>query len=187
LAGDDAAGRTDRKPTVDADLQQRFLTSRAVKTTRAALAFPWLLVMLGTGFAACTPIHHRLEPYRDDAEAAHALEERAARMCIGQRGAADQPPHPFTTDGCSMWPNGTWTECCIKHDIAYWCGGSAEDRVRADDAFRQCVSESRSACMGTMMYIGVRVGGVPWLPFPWRWGYGWDGISGYDNFSTGKQ
>jgi hypothetical protein len=23
-------------------------------------------------------------------------------------------------------------------------------------------------------YVGVRVGGPAWMPFPWRWGYGWD-------------
>jgi hypothetical protein len=25
-----------------------------------------------------------------------------------------------------------------------------------------------------LTYVGVRVGGPAWMPFPWRWGYGWD-------------
>lgn len=28
--------------------------------------------------------------------------------------------------------------------------------------------------MGSIMYLGIRIGGSPWLPTPWRWGYGWD-------------
>ena len=30
------------------------------------------------------------------------------------------------------------------------------------------------------MYIGVRIGGPPWYPVPFRWGYGWDWPHGYD-------
>jgi hypothetical protein len=131
--------------------------------------------------SGCTPLRHHLEPYRDDQAAAHALETHASQVCVARRGATDQPPHAFTTDGCSMWPNGTWTQCCVEHDIAYWCGGSAEDREGADSTLRQCVNENRSACLGTMMYLGVRAGGIPWQPFPWRWGYGWTDLHGYDH------
>lgn len=130
--------------------------------------------------AACTPTRHHLQPYSEDVAAANGLEARAARICARQRGTANLPPHPFTTDGCSMWPNGTWTECCVAHDIAYWCGGSSEEREHADEALRQCVAEKRSSTMATMMHVGVRVGGIPWQPFPWRWAYGWSGIRGYD-------
>jgi hypothetical protein len=28
--------------------------------------------------------------------------------------------------------------------------------------------------MSSLFYAAVRVGGTPWLPTPWRWGYGWD-------------
>lgn len=28
--------------------------------------------------------------------------------------------------------------------------------------------------MASVFYSGVRMGGTPWLPTPWRWGYGWD-------------
>jgi hypothetical protein len=28
--------------------------------------------------------------------------------------------------------------------------------------------------IGSLFYAGVRLGGAPWLPTPWRWGYGWE-------------
>jgi len=33
--------------------------------------------------------------------------------------------------------------------------------------------------MAILMYYGVRTGGVPWLPFSWRWGFGQDFPDGY--------
>lgn len=88
------------------------------------------------------------------------------------------PPHPFTTDGCSAWPDDGWVDCCVVHDVAYWCGGSAEDRARADELLESCVA-SVAPRMAPVMWLGVRMGGVPWMPTPWRWGYGWDYPSGY--------
>ena len=40
----------------------------------------------------------------------------------------------FTSDGCSLFLNGTfedpelWKVCCHKHDLAYWRGGTEEER-----------------------------------------------------------
>ena len=84
------------------------------------------------------------------------------------------PEHAFTTDGCSAWPDTESTRpCCIEHDIAYWCGGSAADRRAADDRFRACVRErSGSAWLAAIMRAGVRFGGHPLFPMPYRWGYG---------------
>ena len=92
----------------------------------------------------------------------------------GVEASSDLVYRPFTTDVCSMWPDGTWATCCIEHDIAYWCGGPAEARERADDAFRACMRAEGGPCLSTLSYVGVRVGGPAWMPFPWRWGYGWD-------------
>lgn len=128
---------------------------------------------------ACTPTVHHLEPYRSDPAAAEALEQRAQAVCTRARRAT--PPHHFTTDGCSMWPDDGWVQCCVEHDIAYWCGGSADDRERADAGLRDCVARDHGATLGRMMYLGVRVGGTPWQPFPWRWAYGWACCHGYDS------
>ncbi|HBT84144.1 MAG TPA: hypothetical protein DEB35_12385, partial [Desulfuromonas sp.] len=54
---------------------------------------------------------------------------------------------PFSSDGCSLFPDGTlaertrWCDCCLTHDIAYWQGGSAAEREAADAALRACVRE----------------------------------------------
>lgn len=143
-------------------------------------ARPMALAGLLAACAACTPTRFHLQPYRDDPDAARALVQRAASACADARGPAGLPPHPFTSDGCSVWPDGTWADCCVEHDIAYWCGGTAQARQQADARLRECVAARRTGCLGGLMYAGVRIGGVPWQPFPWRWAYGWDGVRGYD-------
>lgn len=93
--------------------------------------------------------------------------------------------HPFTSDGCSLFPEGTWTQqnlwldCCIAHDRTYWLGGSYLERLEADQALQQCVAAIGEPQIGTLMLAGVRVGGTPFLPTGFRWGYGWDGFRGY--------
>jgi hypothetical protein len=80
----------------------------------------------------------------------------------------------FKSDGCSMVPDGTYYGCCYLHDVAYWPGGTAEARQQADKALRACVLEvTRDEQWAETMYQGVRAGGGPELPTPYRWGYGW--------------
>jgi hypothetical protein len=84
------------------------------------------------------------------------------------------PASAFTTDGCTLFPDGTWQGCCVQHDMLYWCGGSGAERRAADDLLRRCVSDHGGGTLeDTVMYWGVRIGGHPWLPTTWRWGYGW--------------
>lgn len=87
---------------------------------------------------------------------------------------------PFTTDGCSQFPDRLeavgkdWCLCCVAHDRAYWRGGTPEERLQADQALRACVrSASGNADLASQMYAGVRVGGTAYLPTSFRWGYGW--------------
>ncbi|MES2603883.1 MAG: hypothetical protein V4603_03040 [Pseudomonadota bacterium] len=86
---------------------------------------------------------------------------------------------PFTSDGCSIFPDGTpfqqnlWLECCRDHDYAYWKGGTYDERLQADNALRNCVSRVGEPEIAAMMLNGVRIGGGPNLPTPFRWGYGW--------------
>ena len=127
---------------------------------------------------ACTPTVHHLEPYRSDPAAAEALEQRAQAVCTETRGVT--PPHHFTTDGCTLWFDDGLVQCCVEHDIAYWCGGTRADRTHADAVFRRCVSAAHDATFAWMMYLAVRVGGAAWEPFPWRWAYGWEFCHGYD-------
>lgn len=92
---------------------------------------------------------------------------------------------PFTTDGCSMFPDGTfwdqrlWLPCCTAHDLAYWRGGDFMARYAADEALLQCVDELGEPAVAVTMMLGVRVGGSPFWPTPFRWGYGWKQWRGY--------
>ncbi len=86
---------------------------------------------------------------------------------------------PFTSDGCSAFPDGTlqqktlWLSCCTAHDQAYWQGGTYLQRLDADLALRSCVSAIGQKEIALVMLAGVRVGGSPFIPTPFRWGYGW--------------
>ncbi|MEJ2407473.1 MAG: hypothetical protein P8171_25045 [Candidatus Thiodiazotropha sp.] len=96
---------------------------------------------------------------------------------------------PFTTDGCSMFPDGTyqqqslWMECCIRHDIAYWQGGTEAQRLTADEALEACVSQVGEPKIAKLMLAGVRMGGSPYFPTSYRWGYGWPYRRGYEPLS----
>jgi hypothetical protein len=86
---------------------------------------------------------------------------------------------PFTSDGCSSFPDGTpsqqdlWLQCCTAHDRAYWKGGTHAQRLEADLALRSCVAQVDEPEIAAVMLIGVRVGGSPVFPTRFRWGYGW--------------
>lgn len=92
---------------------------------------------------------------------------------------------PFTSDGCSAFPDGTssentlWLSCCRKHDFDYWKGGTFEERVTSDIKLKQCVSEVGEPQVALLMLAGVRIGGTPYLPTSFRWGYGWPYPKGY--------
>lgn len=91
---------------------------------------------------------------------------------------------PFTTDGCSMFPDSAgpldWTHCCVTHDLAYWRGGTAEQRRMADQQLAQCVrQQTQNSQLAQAMYQGVRLGGSPYSLAPYRWGYGWESARFY--------
>lgn len=84
------------------------------------------------------------------------------------------PDKPFTSDGCSLVADLDMWACCLAHDKAYWMGGSRSDRSKADKNFRICIQEtSKYWWLAWIRWLGVRIGGVGWLPTPFRWGYGW--------------
>ncbi len=88
---------------------------------------------------------------------------------------------PFKTDGCSLFTDGDltdrnrWCDCCVRHDIAYWQGGTEQQRLAADKALKACVlKKTGNETFAEMMYKGVRAGGSSVFPNWYRWGYGWD-------------
>lgn len=86
---------------------------------------------------------------------------------------------PFTSDGCSAFPDGTfeqkelWLSCCIQHDYDYWQGGTYQQRLISDQNLQTCVALVGEPEIAALMLAGVRVGGTPYLPTTFRWGYGW--------------
>lgn len=87
----------------------------------------------------------------------------------------------FASDGCSLFPDQSvintddWCRCCFEHDIAYWQGGTEEERLAADIALHECVLKSTGdEALAEMMYQGVRLGGSPYFYNWYRWGYGWN-------------
>lgn len=100
---------------------------------------------------------------------------------------------PFTTDGCSVFPDGDlennskWVECCIRHDYAYWKGGTQAQRETADSELKQCVASLGEDNIAEIMHWGVRFGGEPFYPTWYRWGYGWSYNRGYTALTKDEQ
>ena len=92
----------------------------------------------------------------------------------------DNQKKNFVSDGCTLIPNGDFGLCCADHDKKYWLGGSSVDRKNADGEFRKCVFEiSQNKVLSYGMYSFVRIGGIPYINTPWRWGFGWKFGRGY--------
>lgn len=100
---------------------------------------------------------------------------------------------PFTSDGCSSFPNGTrsentlWLSCCEQHDLAYWQGGTYQQRLDADNELKACVAGVGKPDVALLMLAGVRVGGSPFWPTQFRWGYGWSYFKPYGELSVSEQ
>ncbi|CAN5390343.1 hypothetical protein BH20ACI2_BH20ACI2_17250 [soil metagenome] len=82
-------------------------------------------------------------------------------------------PANFKSDGCSLFPDGNYRECCVEHDKTYLIGGSFKARTAADKELYACVrSKGNGKFLASMIFVGVRIGGVSFLPTPFRWGFG---------------
>lgn len=104
--------------------------------------------------------------------------------CLSAAGSANQLK-PFTTDGCSLWIDGTpqnanlWRHCCVAHDFSYWLGGSKTERKQADEEMLACVKQAQEPLVAEHMYLNVRWGGSPYWMNHYRWGYGWNYFDGF--------
>lgn len=107
--------------------------------------------------------------------------------------AGENTLSPFTSDGCSSFPDGTlsqrklWLKCCTAHDYAYWKGGTYKQRLEADEKLQSCVEQVGEKEIALLMLAGVRVGGTPYLPTPFRWGYGWPYPRLYRNLTEDEE
>ena len=120
-----------------------------------------------------------------------------ALFFISPAGASEL--EPFATDGCSVWIDGPpkhpnlWRHCCVAHDLAYWIGGTKAQRRKADDELKRCIFEAQRPMLASQTtFYGVRMGGGPYWPMSYRWGFGWnywDGkwLRGYKTLTTEEQ
>lgn len=117
----------------------------------------------------------------------------ALSACLLFTSSCAQELSPFTSDGCSAFPDGTietktlWLSCCTAHDLAYWQGGSYAERLQADQDLHNCVAQTGQPKIAELMLTGVRVGGTPFLPTTFRWGYGWSFPRGYKKLTDAEK
>ena len=60
-------------------------------------------------------------------------------------------------------------------------------RMNADLELRACVQSVGEPAIADLMLAGVRVGGSPWWPTTFRWGYGWPYTNGYKELTPDEQ
>lgn len=66
------------------------------------------------------------------------------------------------SDGCTLFPDGSYVSCCDMHDAAY---GALYNRRKADKDLKKCVDACGRPVLAWVIWLGVRLGG--W-PFWWR-------------------
>lgn len=79
------------------------------------------------------------------------------------------------SDICTWFPDGNYEDCCVAHDREYFFGGSWKERWRSDKKLFQCVwskPKFYNKIVAPVMWLGVRVFGVPWLKTKASWGFG---------------
>lgn len=94
---------------------------------------------------------------------------------FGQTANERVMPPEFKSDGCTLFPDGNYRDCCVEHDKSYYFGGSFKERRAADNRLYKCVKSKdgkHNKMVARMMWIGVRVGAVSFLPTRFRWGFG---------------
>lgn len=87
--------------------------------------------------------------------------------------------NPENSDGCSFLSAPyqfltkkplPFRDCCVKHDEAFWYGGSKEEHRAADKRFRECIKKSGFPVTAWILWAIVRVFGSTCSPFPqFRW------------------
>jgi hypothetical protein len=89
---------------------------------------------------------------------------------------------PFYSDGCSRSPDkfsldskdSRLTNCCIRHDISYWLGGTEAEKEVADQELDGCISGHGHKKTGKIYGFFPGKFGGPLSSESFRWGYGWN-------------
>jgi hypothetical protein len=114
-----------------------------------------------------------------------AMQSKATAVLLSKQ--KPPPPKTFTYDGCTLVPEHTieWlldvdlSTACLNHDIAYWLGGTDDERSAADTALRTEISAQGTLIMP---FLGVVMGtvvhyfgdGIIARAVGRQWGHGYD-------------
>ena len=92
------------------------------------------------------------------------------------------PPKPFVYDGCTFFVDSfftsDFTQSCLRHDMAYWRGGTDEERKVADTKLKAEIQ--KEGLFGNIVaypaYLAVRLFGDSFLTrsVNAHWGFGWE-------------
>ncbi|MEQ1604922.1 MAG: hypothetical protein ABL999_08635 [Pyrinomonadaceae bacterium] len=93
---------------------------------------------------------------------------------LADKGDRRKLPENYVSDNCSWFPDGDYGDCCVEHDKDYFFGGTWRERRAADKRLVECVNRKGHRFISKIMWLGVRIGGVPFLPSSFRWGFGKD-------------
>ena len=94
---------------------------------------------------------------------------------FGQPSADDLLPDGTKSDGCTLIGGEEFKSCCVAHDRDYYYGGTIKERRQSDERLFECIREKQSLgakLAAPFIWLGVRIGGVPFLNTPFRWGFG---------------
>lgn len=99
---------------------------------------------------------------------------------------------PFTSDGCSSSPDklpfmnilSNYVSCCVDHDVAYWMGGTRQQKTAADDELEKCIAKKDLLKTSKVYKFFVQKFGGPDSSQTYRWGYGWNYRRPYRELSS---
>lgn len=84
-------------------------------------------------------------------------------------------PNGEKSDGCTLIPDTHIKPCCLVHDQEYYRGGTRDERRESDKKLYNCVKKKKGLqhrIFAPFIWLGVRIGGLPFLPTRFRWGFG---------------
>ena len=67
----------------------------------------------------------------------------------------------FRTDGCTLFPDGWWTACCLLHDYLYWWQPLDITRSEADTAMLDCMKALGANSAAAIASVGL--GAFGWI------------------------
>lgn len=85
---------------------------------------------------------------------------------------------PFYSDGCTFFSEGNkrydWSECCLKHDIDYYFGGTRKRRRQVDRELKTCVKNKANKTLAFIMHTGVSLGHLSPIKSKYAWNKAWN-------------